>query len=217
MEQGRTFDQEANLPQELYRSDWYFSKELLYTLVSQITVVHAQKPKSILEIGHGNGFVSSYLKAMGYNVTTFDINQNLNPDLVGNIIDIEQYFSQDSFDLILCAEVLEHLPFNLFREILAKLSHITNKSLVLTLPRRHRILLDFTCRIKSPFGNYKHFEVFWSLPGRLKLEEHHWEIDYKKEFSLKNVSNAISENFEILRTFSESNFRYHQFFILRKR
>jgi protein-L-isoaspartate O-methyltransferase len=39
------------------------------------------KPKDILEIGLGDGFVSSFLKRAGYDVTTVDINPALEPDI----------------------------------------------------------------------------------------------------------------------------------------
>jgi hypothetical protein len=214
---GRSFNEEASLPQERYFATDYFERSQFDAFVSQILTVASLKPKHILEIGPGNGFVSGFFRSAGYKVTTFDINKNLNPDVVGNILEIDRYFEKSSFDLILCAEVLEHLPFEHFESIIQKYSQLTKAHVVITLPRRHRILLDFRMHLKIPFIKALKSNIFYRIPDRNKWEGHHWEIDYHPNVSLGNIKKVVTKYFSILDCFPDDRVRHHQFFILKKR
>lgn len=213
---GRSFDEEASLPQERYFASDYIERKQFDAFISQILAVTSLRPGKILEIGPGNGFVSGYFRAAGYQVTTFDINANLKPDVVGNIVEIDRFFAEKAFDLILCAEVLEHLPFEHFDTILAKFRSLTNNHVVITLPRRHRILLDLRIHLKLPFVKAIDLNIFYRIPDRQKWEGHHWEIDYHPTFSLSKITDVMKKHFIVKRTFPDERVRHHQFFILEK-
>lgn len=51
---------------------------------------------------------------MGLNVMTADIDPSLDPDFICSVTDLSKTFKPNSFDCILCAEVLEHIPFEYF-------------------------------------------------------------------------------------------------------
>lgn len=212
---GRTFDEEASLPYERYVNTEYFTRAQFDSLVSQLLVVAELKPQTVLEIGPGNGFVSSFLKKSGFKVTTFDINANLKPDVIGNLAELDRYFEDKTFDLILCAEVLEHLPFEYFNVILEKFNNIAKEHIVITLPRQHRILLDLRVLFKIPFIPYQKINWFLRIPNRTKWEEHHWEIDYSPEFSLEKIKYAMRQNLDLVRSWVDERHRTHQFFILK--
>jgi len=214
---GRSFEEEANLARARYFGGEYLDRKQFDTMVSQIMAVMSLSPKTILEVGPGNGFVSNFFRSAGFEVTTFDINNNLKPDVVGNLIEIDKYFEQNSFDIILCAEVLEHLPFEYFDKVLEAFNRITSKHLVITLPRRHRILLDLRFYIKVPFIKIIRSNWFFRIPDRQKWEGHHWEIDYSSVFSLNNILKAMSNHFKVLNTYVDESVRHHQYFILLKK
>ncbi|MBK9255859.1 MAG: methyltransferase domain-containing protein [Saprospiraceae bacterium] len=214
MKSGRTFKEEASIPFERYLNQGYFERKQFDTMISQILAVVKLNPTTVLEIGPGNGFVTDFLRKAGINVVTFDINENLKPDVLGNLIEIDTYFENDQFDLILCAEVLEHLPFDYFDGIIEKFSKLASKNVVITLPRQHRILLDLSLKFKLPFINYKHLDVFWRIPSKNKWEEHHWEIDYRNEYSLKTIKSALSKHMQLFSCYVDERNRSHQFFIL---
>jgi 2-polyprenyl-3-methyl-5-hydroxy-6-metoxy-1,4-benzoquinol methylase len=214
---GRTFDQEAQLAYERYFNDGYFARKQFDTMISQIIDVYKLKPKKVLEIGIGNGFVSSYLRASGIEVVTFDINPKLKPDYVGNILEIETFFEENSFDLILCAEVLEHIPFEHFEPILSKLQKITKSHMILTLPRSHKILLNFSFKLKVPFVSYIERSVFLRLNSSEIFQDHHWQIDYKKVFGFRKLCFILDKKFQITKSYSEKRNRSHQFFIMSKK
>ena len=54
----------------------------------------------MLEIGIGNGFVSKYLKERKIKVTTVDIDERLNPDIAGSVLELP--FAKGSFDVVAC-------------------------------------------------------------------------------------------------------------------
>ena len=81
----------------------------------QINEVIKLKPKSILEVGIGNGLVANYLKQRNYNVVTLDIDPNLNPMVVGSVLNLP--FHDQTFDVVTCFQVLEHLPYNFFLKL----------------------------------------------------------------------------------------------------
>lgn len=207
---------EENIPRSRYFNENYFTRKQFDTMVSQLVEIYRLKPVNILEIGVGNGFVSSFLKSSDTKVTTFDINSELAPDITGNVIEIDKYFKPNSFDLIVCAEVLEHIPFDYFEPILKKFAAISSANVLITLPRRHRILLDLRLFLKIPFFKQIDINIFYSIPDRNKWEGHHWEIDYNPEFSLRKISKLISKHFHIKANFVNNTVRHHQFFILEK-
>lgn len=81
--------------------------------------------KRVLESGAFAGVVSVTLAQLGYDVTAADVplvmndvnlrsyleNNNVTP-LAARLEELPYPFPADSFDLILCCEVIEHLPFN---------------------------------------------------------------------------------------------------------
>lgn len=212
--ESAAFDHEANIPRDRYFNDEYFKRKQFDSLVSQILAVYKLEPTSVLEIGLGNGFVSSFLRAAGIQVTTFDINEHLKPDVVGNLVEIDTYFKPDSFDVILCAEVLEHIPFDFFEVILAKFKAISKKYVLITLPRRHRILLDLRTNLKIPFIKPISINIFKRIPDRNKWDGHQWEIDYTPAFSLENITKAMANYFVVKENYVDEIVRHHQFFIL---
>ena len=86
----------------------------------------------MLEIGVGNKLVSDYLKKIGLRVTTCDFDISLKPDVVADVSNLP--FKESSFDLVLCAQLLEHLPFGKFSKALREIRRVCKKSAIITLP-----------------------------------------------------------------------------------
>jgi 2-polyprenyl-3-methyl-5-hydroxy-6-metoxy-1,4-benzoquinol methylase len=73
---------------------------------------------SVLDIGCGNGNIAMALGAVGYNVKGIDIdknsielasNKNTLPNVKFEVYDANSFTINNSFDAIVCSEVLEHL------------------------------------------------------------------------------------------------------------
>lgn len=216
MKRGRKASEEASLNKEIYFSDNYFSLAQFMSYYEQICMVRNLDKKDILEIGIGNGIVSDFLRKAGMNVTTFDINPNLNPDVVGSVLNLIEIFESRKFDLILCAEVLEHMPFECFERAIENISGATNQYAILTLPRCEKIILNVQLDIKMakmpPIGK----GLFLSMPSSEISPSHHWELDSGKETKLNRVNSILKKYFKIL-DFGRIRFTaYQRYFILKK-
>jgi len=178
----------------------------------QIDEIDRLKPSQTLEIGPGNNFINDYLRRLGYNVKTLDINQANRPDVIGSVLELP--FADNSFDLILCAEVLEHLPFSEFEKALGELRRVSKKYVILSLPRWGWL---FYIKLKLPFLNY--LKLYFKLSGIKKHKsggEHFWEVG-KIGYPLKKIKNLIKEKkFKIIKDYLDPDSPYHHFFILEK-
>ncbi|MEC9054268.1 MAG: methyltransferase domain-containing protein [Verrucomicrobiota bacterium] len=215
----RKKDEEESLSKDLYLGPGYFAWPQLVSLVHQIIDVHATGARKVLEIGKGTGFVSDYLSKAGIEVTTVDVNPNLEPDVLGSVLELDNYFEEASFDCVLCAEVLEHLPFSDFSAAIDQIARVSRDSCVLTLPRLQRILLCFQMRLKIPMLRWRMPGLFCALPGKPGkiYPGHHWEIGSCKETKLSRVRSLLQESFKVSRDFTLKWNPYHHFFHLNKR
>jgi len=66
--------------------------------------------KNILEIGTGSGLVKNCLGTLVNNFKILDINPNLSPDFLGDVR-IYNKKLENNFDIVIAADVLEHMPF----------------------------------------------------------------------------------------------------------
>ena len=152
----------------------YDSKERFCSYWHQINEIISFEPEKILEIGVGNGFTSKYLKDRNLNVITFDVENELSPDVVGSVLKLP--FVSESFDVIACYEVLEHLPYSEFPKALKEIHRVSRKHAVLSLPDvttvyRINIELPRIRPIKRLINHPFHRPAQHVFDG-----EHYWEI-----------------------------------------
>lgn len=209
---------------EHYFGEDYLSKKRFISYWHQIHEISSRKPQSILEIGIGNGFVSDYLKHIGYNITTIDIDRRLHPDIVGSVLDIP--LQDKSFDLVACFEVLEHIPYDRFTQALSELHRISSNYVLLSMPNCARVYPIYFPILKwderktlIPLPRLK--QTLIPLP-RLKPPqhkfngEHYWEIG-KAGYSIENVTKKIKiSGFEIVSNYRVFENPSHHFFVLNK-
>ncbi len=177
----------------------------------QIDEILKLNPEKVLEIGVGNKMVFDYLRRAGLEVKTLDLDSSLNPDFTASVIQMP--LPDNSFDVVLCAEVLEHLPFNDFEKALAELKRVSGGNIVLSLPHfGPPVKICF----KIPF--LKEVRFAFKIPVFLKHKfngEHYWEIG-KKGYSCRRIRGIIRKHFKIKKEFIPFENQYHHFFILEK-
>ena len=101
-------EREATLPREFYMGAGALTPEHLHSLSFQILQIARLQPRRVLEVGIGNGFVSTYLRQMGIEVVTADINPALAPDVCAPLHELPERLAGQRFDVVSCCEVLEH-------------------------------------------------------------------------------------------------------------
>lgn len=82
-------------------------------------------------------FSGTVEKNLDYKHTTFDINKELNPDIVGDVKNIKEHFKENQFDLILADTPYEKKDFAIYgykpfskQKVVKDLYHISNGFLV---------------------------------------------------------------------------------------
>lgn len=176
--------------------------------------------KDVLYIGAGDGIVTEILKKYGKNVKTLDFDKNLKPDYVGSVTDIKKILGKNKFDVIICCQVLEHIPFSEFENTIKQLCKCSKEALILSLPNHNRrISFSFSIpKIKTHkkvllFKN--HLTKPWDI-NKNGFGEHYWEIDAKGCPTRKTIKNIVKKYFASLNFYTLFENPYHMFFILKK-
>lgn len=192
----------------------YDTKERWMSYWHQINEVLNSGGKSVLEVGIGNGTVADYLRRSGLEVTTVDIDPALKPDYVCSVTELSNHFEKNSFDTILCAEVLEHIPFEYFETSLESLQKVAKNFVILSLPH-FGIKLRFS--FKVPLVKEKNILIKLPYPRGHRFDgQHYWEIG-KKGYPLNKILRIISKFFKIEKYYLVSENPYHMFFVLKKK
>lgn len=192
----------------------YDTKERFISYWYQINEITKLKPKNVLEIGMGSGFISKYLREHEIKIHTLDFDSQLKPDYVGSVLDIP--FSNDAFDLVSCFQVLEHLPYENFERAISEIFRITSSYALLSLP-------DATlhCRINLYIPKVGEMKRIVDIPLIQRKPhhfdgQHYWEIGKKGTPLRKIIVALLYGGFSIEKTYRIFEYPYHRFFILRK-
>ena len=170
---------------------------------------------NILEVGIGKGLLKHFLKPFPQiNHTGIDIATDLNPDVVGSVT--EMPFKNNQFDMVMCGQVLEHLPFSLFPKALSEIRRVSSHKAIISLPDKRR---HFGFAICFARYGWKNFE--WN-PARLKnllrtfefTGSHYWEIGCKNSTNGKNISCMKNTGFVIEQQYRLQKHAWHCFFLL---
>ncbi len=186
---------------------------------TQIDLVRSLKPNNVLEIGVGNKTVSNYLNNNGIKVDTCDFDKELNPDFVADIRDLP--FNDNSYDLIIAFEIIEHLPWEGVSIALSELHRVSKKHVIISIPYAS---LGFELVLKFPFIRTilrrRLINCAIRIPlffKKIKFEgQHYWEMGLKN-YSKKKIRNKfIESNFRIIKESSPILNSNHYFFVLEK-
>lgn len=203
----------SQVAKEHYFKD-YDTKERWMSYWYQINELLAIGPKKVLEIGIGNKIVNNCLKIQGIKIVSVDIDEKLEPDYVCSVTELNRYFRESSFDTVLCAEVLEHLPFEYFEKSLKEIQRVAKRYTVITLPYSG-IKISLTIRI--PFLRIsKSFPAVIPFPRKHKFDrEHYWEVG-KKGYSLNKIMKIMDKFFKIKKRYFIPENPNHIMFVLQK-
>lgn len=213
----RGFEREKELKKEIYFSDGYFDKYQLFALSEQINLLYrySTPTSKILEVGKGNGFVSDFFKKAGFDFTTFDINPNLEPDIVGNILELNKSIPFTP-DIIFCCEVLEHMEFTYFEKSIEQMAQVSSKYVIITLPSCRKNF-GFNLQIRLPKRQVFSIPLFFHTSvGKKICTEHFWELDFTSETSAKSVENIMQKYFRIEDKGYFHTSPYHHYYVLEK-
>lgn len=132
--------------------------------------VHSLIPAStnaILDVGCGNGAFLKYLEDNSSNVKktgyersqTAIANKVCKSEIIEGSADRIEY-PDNSFDVVLALEVIEHLPFGIYENTLKELQRVASKQIIISIPyrERHRLMKCPYCGCS--FSPYFHLRSF---------------------------------------------------------
>lgn len=182
-------------------SNWFRYYHILKEVI-------ALKPKKILEIGVGNEIVKNCLKDFVEDYKVMDINPKLKPDILSDLREVRPEL-KEKFDCLICADVLEHIPFEDLEKNLANIYSYLNHGgrAIITIPhRRARIMVitPLSCQeakiFELPSWIKSNFKSFFKqiIQRKVWIDPCHcWEIGDRK-IKRKNVEKIMEkEGFKI--------------------
>lgn len=133
-------------------ADWTEGKQIAMRLVPP------GHGKTALDVGCREGVQTRWLQGRGYEVTSIDVDKRFDEARVVNANETLP-FADDSFDLVWCSEVIEHLEDP--AASLAELQRVTKPGgeLILTTPNSYALLFRFIA-------------LFGLTPKRIQRKDH---------------------------------------------
>lgn len=122
----------ADTELERYRAWEYNTKERLCSFWHQADEVRRLQARSVVEVGVGSGLVAGWLRDRGVSVTTVDLDPDLSPDVCAPVTELP--LADGTFDVALCCEVLEHIPFDQVVPALRELGRVARTGVVVSMP-----------------------------------------------------------------------------------
>jgi SAM-dependent methyltransferase len=200
-----------------YANEWVENSEPFKEMANYIKNTFA--PKKVLDVGCGIGKLVDELRKLGIDAYGVEFSKdfiNLSPckDYIyeGNIFDLNQTFEENSFDVVICMEVLEHIPPTKLNVAIQNLKRITLKSLVITMPSfgpnrygYYGLPLNEKCWLRDARENtpFKNLVVDGNnIPdlGHISLATYKW-------WSMKFLKNGLIRN----SSYELKGYEYHDF------
>jgi hypothetical protein len=144
-------------------------------------------------------------------VTTVDIDQTRSPDVVSDIANIPNHFPANASDVVVAFQVLEHIPFDEFKNGIQCLLHAARRYVVISLP-----IYGTNLSWEFGFGRFLFRKAFRLRKWKsFKADEQHfWEVNAKGT-TLREVRRSISECGVLEKDYVCQGNSYHRFFVIR--
>jgi hypothetical protein len=171
----------------------------------------------ILIIGPGQGLDTQIFKSRGYEVTTLDIDQTFNPDLIGSAHDLSM-FEDATFDVLIASHVLEHLPAPYLEVCLEEFSRVSAYSIIyLPVAGRHfqsRFKFDLKgIDISFVFDVFNYFTKPSAVIPKYCAGQHYWEVGMRG-FFVSDMLSRFKKNFKVIKHYRNNDWNPSYNFVL---
>lgn len=177
----------------------------------QVNEVLRSEPMRCLIVGVGDGMMAHILRSSGVEVTSCDIVADLAPDVMADVRSLP--FADADFEVALCCEVLEHIPYETVGLALGELARVASKRIIISVPNNSR-----TLTVGARVGSHRRYwsAQFRVMPRRTWVYDnvHHWEIG-TKNYTERGFKRLLSEHFKIEASYRVRAFPFHHFYVLR--
>ena len=191
----------------------------------QVHEALSPQPETLLEVGPGTYLFHDYLTRRGVSATILDIVPPEQPGVVGTVTHLP--FRDNSFDVAVAFEVLEHIPFDQFPIGLVELCRVARRRVVVSVPDNRyyvRLLANGLSRAgaKSHGREARLLVSFPRLlhrrlpPREAKLGASHlWEIG-RHGFPLNRVLSSTPDGIRLVCHQRLWHYPFHHIFIFEK-
>lgn len=174
----------------------------------------------ILVIGPGQGLDTAVFRWRGYRVTTLDIDDTFNPDVIGSCHDMS-LFRDGQFDVVIASHVIEHLPVAYLDAALGEIARVGRFALVyLPVSGRHFHLRFAPGVLGIDLSLIVDLLPFWRKPDGITADycqgQHYWEVGLRG-FRKADLAQRLSAEFEVLRVYRNRDWTPSLNFVLRSR
>lgn len=208
------------IDRELWRQELHLSNFInSYYQFRDVTKWVGSNP-SVLIIGPGQGLDTEILKWKGCRVTTFDIDETFQPDVIGSCHQMPM-FCNAQFDVVIASHVLEHLPLSYLDPALAEIARVGRYAILyLPVAGRHA-MLRFGADLKGiDWSVVIDFCKFWQRPDGMSANycsgQHYWEVGYRG-FRVPDVTRRFARSFDIMDSYRNKDWLPSHNFVLRSR
>jgi ubiquinone/menaquinone biosynthesis C-methylase UbiE len=141
-----------NSHKEYYEISEFWNKNFLHDpdeqiRISEITSSIPVDVKTILETGCGNGAVinnisnkKKFKRIVGVDISTNALSHVKTEKYEGNVNNLN--FEDESFDLVIASEVIEHLTYNDFTPGIKEIQRVSNKYILISVPNDENLLVN---------------------------------------------------------------------------
>jgi SAM-dependent methyltransferase len=121
--------------------------------INETIVLIPEDCSSILDVGCGDGRITNRLVKKFNHVCGLDTSEEglkhvESEKVLGNLDCLQ--FTDKSFDLILCCEVLEHLPYQIYEKALKEIERVSKKYIIISVPNNQDRNLS---SVRCPYCN----------------------------------------------------------------
>jgi len=194
-----------------YAFQAYMTPDRWSSVWRQVDLSLDYQPSQVLEVGAGPGFYKQVMAREGISVTTVDIAEDLQPDVVGSVLDLP--FADNYFDLCCAFQVLEHLPYESFIPALQELRRVARKAVIVSLPDA---AAGYPTRISIPGRGIRDFIIPrpYFKKAHIFDGQHYWEINKKKTPLKRIVQDIEQQGFRIRHNQRYAANMYHRFLVI---
>lgn len=194
-----------------YYTPNYLSPDRMSSYSYQYSLALETGACTFLNIGSANSILKYLLEKNDVHVIDLDLDWNTKPNVSAALPFLP--FSDKSIDVVMCFQILEHLPLIMFGATIKELKRVAKEFILLSLPDQ-----TITNSQRLKYFIYKTFNrpVEWNIYKLRQIDtEHFWEIGHSNISDFAIVNMIKNENLEIIKDFRNQNNRFHHFFVVK--
>lgn len=196
-----------------YRETHYWSPLRIHGYANQLRELYELGAEDVLEIGMADGYMRAVVSRFTrHRIVSCDLDPGLSPDVAGSVTALP--FPGGAFDVVMCCQVLEHIPFASFSVAVRELGRVARRAVFLSVPDVRRY---FAVRVRLPKLGWRTLAL---SPERRSLGpytydgEHHWEIGFQGT-RYRDVLRALDQTgLRVRRSYRIPDLPYHCCFLL---